>query len=120
MAEEKDLREKELGELKAATQAAVDMVDPPKEGTQEDQTLLERLQGAPQKIMKYLSDTTQGYVSQVLGLVKSYCLQANLVPLGEGISIECSKEKFTTYVEEVKQIANRIVDILEQKPSAEP
>ena len=30
------------------------------------------------------------------------------------------KRKFTTYVEEVKPIADRIVDILEQKPSAEP
>lgn len=47
MAEEKDLREREFGELKAIAQAVVDMVDPPEEGTQEDRTLLERLQGAP-------------------------------------------------------------------------
>ena len=30
MAEEKNLREKELGELKAAAQAVLDMVDPPR------------------------------------------------------------------------------------------
>jgi len=30
MVEEKDLREKELGELKAAAQAVLDMVDPPR------------------------------------------------------------------------------------------
>ena len=41
MAEEKDLREKELGELKAAAQAAVDMVDPPEESTHVDKTSLE-------------------------------------------------------------------------------
>jgi len=51
MAEEKDLREKELGELKAAA---------PEESTQADKTLLERLQCAPQKIMRYLSDITRG------------------------------------------------------------
>lgn len=70
--------------------------------------------------MRYLSDTTRGYVSHVLGWVKSYWLQANHIPLGEGIFVECSEEKFTTYVEGVRPIANRIVDILEQEPSAEP
>jgi hypothetical protein len=40
MAEEKNLREKELDELKATAQAVVDMVDPPEEGTQEDRTLM--------------------------------------------------------------------------------
>ena len=47
MAEEKDLRKKELDDLKAAAQAVIDMVDPPEEGTVQDKTLLERLQGAP-------------------------------------------------------------------------
>jgi len=119
MAEEKDLREKDLGELRAAAQAVVDMVDPPKESTQVDKTLLEQLQGAPQNIMRYLSDTTRGYVSHVLGLVKSYWPKVNLVPLGEGISVDCSEEKFTAFVGEVKPIADKIVDILEQEPSAE-
>ena len=67
----------------------------------------------PQKIMMYLSDTTRGYVSHVLGLVKSYWPQANLIPLGEGISAECSKERFTTFVEEMKPVADKIVDIQE-------
>jgi len=47
MAEEKDLREKELGEQKAAGQAIIDMVDPSEEGAVQDKTLLENLQGAP-------------------------------------------------------------------------
>jgi len=91
MAEEKDLREKDLGELRAAAQAVVDMVDPPKESTQVDKTLLEQLQGAPQNIMRYLSDTTREYVSHVLGLVKSYWPLANLIPLGEGMTQECTE-----------------------------
>lgn len=72
LAEEKELREKELDELKATAQAIIDMVDPPEEEAAQGKILLERLQGAPQKIVKYLSDTSRQYVSHVLGLVKSY------------------------------------------------
>jgi len=83
MAEEKDLQEKELGELKAAGQAIIDMVDPSEEGAVQDKTLLENLQGAPQKIVKYLSNTSRQYVSHVLDLVKSYWPKANRPdPLG--------------------------------------
>jgi len=119
MAKQKDLREKELEELKTAAQAVVDMVDPPKEGTVQDKTLLERLQGAPQKIVKYLSDTSRQYVSHVLGLVKFYWPKANLIPLGEGMSVECTEQKFADFVEEVKPIADRNVDVLEQELDAE-
>ena len=39
MAEEKDLREKELEELKTAAQTVIDMVDPPEEGTEQNKTI---------------------------------------------------------------------------------
>lgn len=115
LAAERDLYKKELDKLKAAAQAVVDMVDPPEEVTEQTKALLGRLLGALQGIIKYLSDTTRQYVSHVLGLVKSYWPQTNLVPLGEGISIECSEDKFAYLVEEVKPIADRIVDSLEQE-----
>lgn len=126
MAEEKDLWEKELGELKAAAQAVIDMVDPPKEGAVPDKTLLERLQGTPRKIVKYLSDTSRQfdtsrqYVSHVLRVVKSYWPQVNLTPLGEGMSVECSEERFADFVEGARPVADKIVDILEQEPVTEP
>jgi len=94
LAAERDLYKKELDELKAAAQTVVDMVDPPEEGAELTKTLLERLQGVSQGIIKYLLDTTHQYVSHILGLVKSYWSQANLALLGEGISLECSEEKF--------------------------
>ena len=119
MAEEKELQEKELDELKAAAQAVIDMVDPPEEGIAQSKTLLERLQGAPQKIIKYLSDTSRQYVSHVLGLVKYYWPKVNLTPLGEGMSVECTEERFADLMEEMKPIADRIVDVLEQEPEAE-
>ena len=119
LAEEKELREKELDELKATAQAIIDMVDPPEEEAAQGKILLERLQGAPQKIVKYLSDTSRQYVSHVLGLVKFYWPKANLIPLGEGMSVECTEERFADLMEEMKPIADRIVDVLELEPEAE-
>jgi hypothetical protein len=43
MATQKELKDKELEELKDAAQVAVDMVDPPEEGVVNSKTLLERL-----------------------------------------------------------------------------
>jgi len=57
--EEKDLRDKELDKPKAVAQAIVDMVDPPENGVGQAKTLLERLQGAPQKIVS-ISRTPPG------------------------------------------------------------
>jgi len=51
--------------------------------------------------------------------VKSYWLQANLVPLGEGMAIEWTEEQFADLVEEVKPVADKIVGSLEQEPGAE-
>ena len=53
-------------------------------------------------------------MAHILGLVKSYWPGANLASLGDGLSVECSIEKFAEYVEEVKPIVEKIVDSLEQ------
>ena len=90
------------------------MVDPAEEGVPSAKTLVERLREAPQKVVGYLSDNTKLYVAHVLGLFKSYWPQAYLVPLGEGMAIECSEEKFSKFREEAKPIAKRIVQCLEQ------
>jgi hypothetical protein len=91
------------------------MVDPPEEGVISDKMLLERLCKAPQKITCYISDTTKTYVAHVLGLVKSYWPKANLNPLADGMSADCSEEKFLEFVEELKLVAHKLVDSLEQE-----
>jgi len=48
------------------------MVDPVEEGTTSDKALVDRLREAPQKIAKYLTDTSKDYIAYVLGLVRSY------------------------------------------------
>jgi hypothetical protein len=47
MVVEKELKDKELEELKGAAQVVIDMVDPPEEGVINERTLLERLHEAP-------------------------------------------------------------------------
>jgi hypothetical protein len=78
-------------------------VDPP-EGVGSNKTLLERLHEAPQKITGYISETTKTYVAHVLGLVKSYWPKSSLSPLIDGMSTDCSGEKFSEFVKEVKPV----------------
>jgi hypothetical protein len=77
--------------------------------------LLERLREAPQKISGYISETTKTYVARILGLVKSYWPKANLNPMVDGMSTDCSEEKFLEYVEDVKPVAQKLIDSLEQE-----
>jgi hypothetical protein len=89
MAEEKELRQKQLENLQEAAQVVVNMVDPSKEGIVDHRTLLERLHEAPQKIVGYVSETTKTYVAHVLGLVKSFWPKANVEPLVDSMAADC-------------------------------
>jgi hypothetical protein len=91
------------------------MVDPPEEGVVSNKTLLERLRENPQKITSYISETTRTYVKHVLGLVKSYWPKADLEPLATRMSADCTEDKFKEIVEEVKSVAQKLVDSLDQE-----
>jgi hypothetical protein len=54
LGEEKEQRQKELEDLKGATKKLVDMVDPQEDGEAGEHSLLERLLGAPQKVVNFL------------------------------------------------------------------
>jgi hypothetical protein len=49
------------------------------------------------------------YVAHILGLVKSFWPASNLSPLADGITADCSKEKFVEYLEEVGLVAQKVV-----------
>jgi hypothetical protein len=91
------------------------MVDPPEEGVVSNKTLLERLRETPQKISSYVSETTRTYVEHILGLFKSYWPKANLYPVAIGMSADCTEDKLKELVEEVKPVAQKLVDSLEQE-----
>jgi hypothetical protein len=72
LGEEKEQRQKELEDLRVATRQLVQVVDPLEDGTADEQSLLERLRGAPQKVLSFVAEASTRYVSHALGLVKSF------------------------------------------------
>ena len=103
--------QKELQELKAAAQTAVDLIGPAEES---GSSLADRLQRAPQKFAEYLAKTSRNCVAQALGLVKSYWPLARIAVLGDGMCSKCSHDQFNKYVEEAKPVADQIVKLIEQ------
>ena len=59
------------------------------------------------------------YMTHILGLVKLYWPGANLTPLGDGLAAGCSGEQFAEYIDEVKPIADKVVESLEQPSDGE-
>ena len=116
LAAERHRQAKELADLKAAAQAVVDMVEDSGAG---DKSLVEHIRAAPQRIASFLSETSKQYMAHVLGLVKSHWPGANLTPVGDGLAEGCSDERFAEYVEEVKPIASKIIDMLDQPSDGE-
>jgi hypothetical protein len=72
LGEEKGQRQKELDDLKAAAQELIEMVDPREDGAEDEPPLLDRLRGAPQKILSFITEAATTYVGHALGLVKSF------------------------------------------------
>jgi hypothetical protein len=70
LGEEKEQRQKELEDLRVAAQQLVEVVDPQDDGTTD--TMLDRLCGAPQKVLSFIAEAPNIYVSHDLGLVKSF------------------------------------------------
>jgi hypothetical protein len=94
LGEEKGQREKELEILREAAQMLVDMVDPAEEGEVDKQPLLERLRGAPERVVKFLTDAPAAWVSHALAFVKSFWLEALLGMFTQGVAAECTEEQF--------------------------
>jgi hypothetical protein len=97
-----------------AAQQLVEVVDPLEDDTADGQSLLERLHGAPQKVLSFVAEASTTYVSHALGLVKSFWPKAQLEVLAQGVATGCSKEKFSEYLLEARPVAEKIVESLEQ------
>ena len=106
--------QKELLELKTATEALVDLVDPIESSSSTGSTLVEWLRKVPHQIVGYLAENSRNYVAQVLGHVKSYWPSAKIALLGDGMYVTCDDGKFAKYVEEAEPVADQIVKMLEQ------
>jgi hypothetical protein len=94
---ELEQRQKELEDLKGAAQQLVDMVDPPEGSEADGRSLLERLLGAPQKVLSFITEAPITSGSHALSFVKSFWPQARLEVFAQGVATECSEEQFSEY-----------------------
>jgi hypothetical protein len=78
LGKEKEQGQKELEDLKGAAQKLVDMVDPQEAGKADERPLLERLLGAPQKVLSFLTEAPITCVGHALSFVKSFWPEARL------------------------------------------
>jgi ABC-type transporter Mla subunit MlaD len=109
LGEEKEQRQKELEDLRGATQKLVDMVDSQKDGEAGEQPLLEQLLGAPQKVVNFLTEALVVCVNHALSFVKSFWPEARLEAFAQGVAAECSEEQFNEYLQEAQPVAEQIV-----------
>jgi hypothetical protein len=109
LGKEKGQREKELEIFKEAAQELVDMVDPPEEGETSPRPLLERLRGALQKVVRFLSKAPVACVSDALAFVKSFVPRAQLEIFAQGMAADCTEDQFEQYLQEAQPVAEQIV-----------
>jgi hypothetical protein len=109
LGEKDEQRQKELEDLKGAVQELVDMVDPPEEGEAGEQPLLERLLGAPQKVVKFLTEAPVACVSHALAFVKSFWPEARLEMFAQGVAAKCTEDQFNEYLQEAQPAVEQIV-----------
>jgi hypothetical protein len=72
--------------------------------------LLEQLHGAPQKVVKFLSEASVACVSHSLAFVKSFVPEAQLETFAQGVAAECTEDQFTEYLQEARPVAEQIIE----------
>jgi hypothetical protein len=92
----------------------MEMVDPPEEGEAGEWPLLEKLLGAPQKVVKFLTEAPVACVSHALAFVKSFWPEAQLEMFTQGVAVECTKDQFNEYLQKAQPVAEQIVKNVRQ------
>jgi hypothetical protein len=87
----------------------VDIVDPQEDGEEGERPLLKWLLGAPQKVVKFLTEALVACVSHALSFVKFFWPEARLEAFAQGVAAEYSKEQFNEYLQEAQPVAEQIV-----------
>jgi hypothetical protein len=85
------------------------MVDPVEESEVDKQPLLERLRGAPERVLKFLMEAPVACVSHALSFVKSFLLEARLEIFAQGVAADCTEDQFNKYLQEAQPVAEQIV-----------
>jgi hypothetical protein len=85
------------------------MVDAQEGREADERSLLERLHGAPQKVLNFLTEAPIACVSHALSFVKSFWPEARLEAFAQGVAAECSEEQFNEYLQEAQPVVEKIV-----------
>jgi hypothetical protein len=85
------------------------MVDPQEDSQAGKRPLLERLLGAPQKVLSFLTEAPIACFSHALSFVKSFWPEARVEAFTQGVAAECSEEQFNEYLQEAQSVAEKIV-----------
>jgi hypothetical protein len=85
------------------------MVEPQEGGKADGRSLLERLLGAPQKVLSFLTEAPIACVRHALSFVKSFWPKARLEAFAQAVAAECSEEQFNEYLQEAPPVAEKIV-----------
>jgi phage-related tail protein len=109
LGEEKEQQRQKLEGLKGDAKKLVDMVDPLEEGEVGKWPLQERLLGALQKVIKFLTEAPVACASHALAFVKSFWPEAQLEMFVQGVAAECTEEQFNKYLQEAQPVAKQIV-----------
>jgi hypothetical protein len=77
--------------------------------------LLERLLGAPERVVKFLMEAPVACISHALAFVKSFWPEALLGMFTQGVAGECTEEQFKKYLQEAQPVAEQIVQSVLQE-----
>jgi hypothetical protein len=71
---------------------------------------MERLLGAPQKVLSFIAEAPITCVSHALSFVKSFWPQARLEVFAQGAAADCSEEQLSEYLLEAQPVDEKIVE----------
>ena len=77
------------------------------------QSLVERLKAAPGKV----AGLCKAVCKQVLAVVKSYYLRADLLAVGDGVARNCTEEAYVQYLEDAEPIASKMSEFVSLEES---
>lgn len=70
----------------------------------------QRLDATWDRLRVFVKKTAQDAVQLAMALVKSHNLEADLVPVGEGVGVSCTDAKSEAYFAAAGPLAERIMD----------
>ncbi|KAM0840840.1 hypothetical protein ACQ4PT_059393 [Festuca glaucescens] len=109
MTAEDEALKKSLRDLTVAGTPVAEMFEPTTSG-EEPWPLVDCLRDMPDKILAFMPKMVRSIPQQVLSFVKSFYPTAKLELVGDGMAVECTKEKFEELMQQMAPVAERVAE----------